>query len=121
MSKVENSSKHKIQKECAFLYFLANNPHKKQIIYFLKYLLLPQQYTVIRELAVNDLADYLPEYTSKKKRSKLKLKLKNKINKLAKGDLHPEDIHRLYEIIPVWAADAIKYHELCKETRTDTL
>lgn len=120
MPKVNNKSKRKIQKECTFLYFLAYNSHERQTIHFLKYLLLPQQYMVLRELAINDLAEYLPEYTDKKKRNQLKVKLKNPIQKLAKGQLPRENIHRLYKIIRLWASDAIQYHGLCQKTGPHT-
>lgn len=121
MPKLKTASRRKIQKECAFLFFLANNPHEKQTIHFLKYLLLPEQYTVLRELAVNDLAQNLPHYSEKKNRSKLGIKLKSPIQKLAKGDLRRENIHRLHKIIRLWASDAIQYHELCKETSVNPM
>ena len=54
------SSKDMLKKECAFLNILAHNDHKKQMQKFLQYLITPSQYTLLRELVVNELARNLP-------------------------------------------------------------
>ena len=113
MPRSKPPQKRKVKRECAFLYFIAFNPHQKQTIQFLKYLILPEQYTVLQELAVNDLAKNIPEYTQKKRKSKLKKALKLPIQRLAEGKLKKEKIHRLYPILQLWAQHALEYHELC--------
>ena len=113
MSQRRAPEKRKVQKECALLYFLAYNPHSKQSIHFLKYSLIPQQYKVLQELAVNDLAHNLPEYNQKKRKGQLHLALKIRIQRLAEGKLKREKLHHLYPIIQLWAQHALRYHDLC--------
>lgn len=107
------TSKRKVKNECGFLYFLANNHHEKQTIQFLKYLLEPAQLTVLRELAVNDLAHNLPEYTQKKRKGELHKALRSRIRKLAQGELRKDQIHQLYPILKIWAQHALRYYGLC--------
>ena len=50
-------TKNKINNESAFLYFIANNKDEKQTKQFLCYFTNSIQYTLLRELVVNDLAE----------------------------------------------------------------
>lgn len=113
MPKARRPQKRKVKRECAFLYFVAYNPHEKQSKNFLKYLLRPEQYTVLRELAVNYLANNIPNYTHKKRTAELKEHFSVHIERLAEGKLKKEKIHHLFPIIQLWAQHALKYHELC--------
>ena len=49
--------KNKIKNECAFLYYIAYNKDEKQTKEFLRYFTNSMQYTLLRELVVNDLAE----------------------------------------------------------------
>lgn len=113
MPKTVPTSKTKVKKECALLYFIAKNPHEKQTLQFLRYLLLPEQFIVLRELAINDLAHNIPEYNQKKKKGQLHGTLKSFIRKLAQGELNRNNIHRLYPILKIWALHALQYYGFC--------
>ena len=113
MPKRAPTSKKKVKNECALLYFIAKNPHEKQTLQFLRYLLLPEQLTVLRELAVNDLAQNLPAYSQKKRKAELQGTFKLRIRKLAQGQLKKDNIHHLYPILKIWAQHALQYHGIC--------
>ena len=65
-NKNKKKTKNKIKNECAFLYYIAYNKDEKQTKEFLYYFTNPMQYTLLRELVVNDLAEYIPDYNTKK-------------------------------------------------------
>ena len=50
---------------CIFI-FLANNNCEKQTKHFLHFFINSTQYTLLRELVVNDLAENIPDYNTKK-------------------------------------------------------
>ena len=58
--------KSKIKNECTFLYYIVYNEDEKQTKEFLRYFANPMQYTLLRELVVNDLAENIPDYKMKK-------------------------------------------------------
>ena len=65
-NKKQYRTKNKIKNECTFLYFIANNKDEKQTKQVLHYFTNPIQYTLLRELVVNDLAENIPDYNLKK-------------------------------------------------------
>ena len=67
-NKKQYNTKNKIKNECAFLYFLANNNCEKQTKLFLRFFTNSTQYTLLRELVVNDLPENIPDYNMKKKK-----------------------------------------------------
>ena len=58
--------KNKIKNECAFLYYIAYNKDEKQTKEFLHYFTNSMQYTLLRELVVNDLAENISDYNMTK-------------------------------------------------------
>ena len=58
----------KLKEECGFLHFLAHSKNMAQSKKILRQLLSKHQYTVLRELVINNLAGNLPTYSSTKKR-----------------------------------------------------
>ena len=58
--------KNKIKNECTFLYYIVYNKDEKQTKEFLCYFTNSTQYTLLRELVVNDLAENIPDYNTKK-------------------------------------------------------
>ena len=58
--------KNKIKNECTFLYYIAYNKDEKQTKEFLCYFTNSMQYTLLRELVVNDLAENIPHYNTTK-------------------------------------------------------
>ena len=103
----------KLKKERAFLYFLANNPHQAQNRKFLSSLLLPSQYTVLREIAVNEIAGNIPELGKSKTKKKLKNVAKSRLTKLAKGELLKSNLHHILDLIRLLAEQTLTYHDLC--------
>ena len=103
----------KLKKETAFLYFLAHNPHHSQSKKFLSSLLLPSQYTLLREIAVNELAGNIPPIGKTKKKSRLKQAAKSRLKKLAKGELNRSNLHHLLDLIRILAEHTVTYHDLC--------
>ena len=66
-NKKQYRTKNKIKNECTFLYFIASNKDEKQTEQFLCYFTNSMQYTLLRELVINDLAENIPDYNTKKK------------------------------------------------------
>ena len=58
--------KNKIKNKCAFSYYIAYNKDKKKTKEFLCYFTNSTQYTLLRELVVNDLAENIPDYNTTK-------------------------------------------------------
>ena len=113
----KTGDKTKLKKETAFLYFLAHNPHPLQTKKFLSSLLVPSQYSVLREVAVNELAGNLPETgkSSHKKKQKKDAKTagRARLTKLAKGELVKSNLHHLADLIRILAEETLTYHDLC--------
>ena len=107
----KKTDKTKLKREKAFLHFLAVNPHDNQNRKFLSTLLLPSQYAVLREIAVNELAGNLPE-TGKSNRE-LKKTHRARLNKLAKGELKKSNLHHIFDLIRILAQSTVRYHDLC--------
>ena len=61
----------KLKEECRFLHFLTHSRNIAQSKKCLRQLLSKHQYTILRELVINDLASNLPTYRSTKKKAKL--------------------------------------------------
>ncbi len=82
----------KVNSESALLYFIAHNPHPQQTKKLLETLLLPEQYTVLREIAINDLANNLLAYGALKKKQGLRTELKACFQRLAQGVLKKRNL-----------------------------
>ena len=106
----EKNTKNKIKNECAFLYFLANNNNEKQTKQFLSYFTNSKQYTLLRELVVNDLAENIPDYNLKKIKNKLKKSMKYRIECLAHGELKKHNLHNIYPFIKILATNVLRYY-----------
>ena len=78
----------KLKEECGFLHFLTHSKNIAQSKNFLHQLLSKHQYTVLKELVINDLAGNLPTYGSTKKKAKLRKSLKKRLEHLARGQYH---------------------------------
>ena len=65
-NKKKKKIKNKIKNECTFLHYIAYNKDEKQTKEFLRYLTNSMQYTLLRELVVNDLAKNIPDYNTTK-------------------------------------------------------
>ena len=79
--------KSKIKNECTFLYYIACNKDEKQTKEFLCYFTNPMQYTLLRELVVNDLAENIPDHNMKKIKNNFKKSMKYCIKCLAHREL----------------------------------
>lgn len=112
MSTRRKKSTRKIRDERGFLFFLLHNPHPKQTRHFLTRLLRPEQYTVLRELAVNDLAHNLPSYDQQKKKRELSQKNILRIRSLAQGKLKRQHLHHLLPLLRIWARHSLAYYGL---------
>ena len=87
---------HKLKQECRFLHYLTHSKNIPQSKKFLHQLLSKHQYTVVRELVINDLAGNLPTYSSTKKKAKLRKSLKRRLEHLAKGQYHKDFLPILF-------------------------
>ena len=110
---VQNTDRNKLKKEAAFLYFLAHNSHEGQTKKFLSSLLLPSQYTVLQEIAVNEVAGNLPPIGKRKRKRALEKVAKTRLGKLAKGKLLKSNLHHLLDLLRILADHTVTYHDLC--------
>ena len=94
---------HKLKQECGFLHYLAHSKYIPQSKTFLHQLLSEHQYTILRELVVNDLAVNLPTYSSTMKKAKLRKSLKRRLEHLAKGQYHKEYLPILFPYLQLLA------------------
>lgn len=108
----KKKSTHKIQDERGFLFFLLHNPHPKQTRDFLTRLLRPEQYAVLRELAVNDLAHNLPSYDHPVKKKALIKRHLQRIRSLAQGKLKKHNLHHLLPLLQIWARHSLAHYGL---------
>ena len=97
-NKKQYKTKNKIKNESAFLYFLANNKCEKQTKHFLHYLTNSMQYTLLRELVVNNLMENIPDDNMKKIKNNLKKVMKNHIEHLAHGELKKHNLHNIIHL-----------------------
>ena len=65
-NKNKKKIKNKKKNECAFLYYIVCNKDEKQRKEFLHYFTNSMQYTLLRELVVNNLTENIPDYNTKK-------------------------------------------------------
>lgn len=103
---------HKVRDEQGFLQFLIHNPHPQQTRQFLTRLLHRDQYRVLQELAVNDLAHNIPLYDYPKKKKQLSEENRIRIKTLAQGKLKPQHLHHLLPLIQIWARHSLAYYGL---------
>ena len=94
---------YKLKEECGFLHFLTHSKNIAQSNNFLRQLLSKHQYTVLRELVINDLASNLPTYGSTKKEAKLRKSLKKRLEHLARGQYHKDYLPILFPYLQLLA------------------
>ena len=94
---------HKLKEECRFLHFLTHSKTISQSKKFLHQLLSKHQYTVLRELVINDLASNLPTNSSTKKKAKLRKSLKKRLEHLARGQYHKDYLPILFPYLQLLA------------------
>ena len=99
--------KNKIKNECAFLYYIAYNKDEKQTKEFLHYFTNSMQYTLLRELVVNDLAENIPDYNTTKIKNHFKKSMKYCIKRLAHGELKKHNLHNIYPFIEIHAKNVL--------------
>ena len=81
---------------------------------FLHQLLSKHQYTILRELVINDLAGNLPTYGRTKKKAKLRKSLKKRLEHLAKGQYHKDYLPILFPYLQLLAIHTLQFHGICK-------
>ena len=99
--KKKKKIKNKIKNECAFLYYIAYNKDEKQTKEFLCYFTNSMQYTLLRELVVNDLAENIPDYNTTKIKNNFKKSMKYHIERLAHGEFKKHNLHNIYPFIKI--------------------
>lgn len=107
----KKNTKNKLKTESALLYFLAYNPDSSQTKKFLKSALNRDQYTVLREIAVNELANNLPDYS---RGSKEKVKRENiaRLRRLAQGLLKKNNLVHIYNLLKILCTNVLHYHDI---------
>ena len=105
---------HKLKQECGFLYYLAHSKNIPQSKKFLCQLLSRHQYTVLRELVINDLAGNLPTYGSTKKKGELRKSLKRRLEHLVRGQYHKDYLPILFLYLQLLAIHTLQFHGICK-------
>lgn len=103
----------KLKQECGFIYYIAHNPHVDQSKNFLKNSIKPSQYLVLRELAVNELAQNIPLEGGKKRRVALLRQHRQRLKRLAEGKLRKRNLHHVYPLIRLLCQRVLDYHGLC--------
>ena len=104
----------KLKEECGFLHFLTHSKNIAQSKNFLCQLLSKHQYTILRELVINDLACNLPTYGSIKKKAKLRKSLKKRLEHLARGQYHKDYLPILFPYLQLLAIHTLQFHGICK-------
>ena len=112
-SKKKKKKKNKLKTESALLYFLAHNPHTSQTKKFLKSALNKEQYTVLREIAVNELANNLPDY-SKSRKEKVKKENITRLRRLAQGQLKKANLVHLYHLLKILCTNVLHHHDIIR-------
>ena len=110
--KKKKKIKNKIKNECAFLYYIAYNKDEKQTKEFLRYFTNSTQYTLLRELVVNDLAENIPDYNTTKIKNNFKKSMKYHIERLAHGELKKLNLHNIYPFIKILTKYVLQYNDL---------
>ena len=111
-NKKKKKIKNKIKNECTFLYYIAYNKDEKQTKEFLCYFTNSMQYTLLRELVVNDLAENIPDYNTTKIKNNFKKSMKYHIEHLAHGELKKHNLHNIYPFIKILAKNVLRYNDL---------
>ena len=70
------------------------------------------QYTLLRELVVNDLAENIPDYNTTKIKNNFKKSMKYCIEHLAHGELKKHNLHNIYPFIKILAKNILRYNDL---------
>ena len=109
---VENT--HKLKQECGFLHYLAHSKNIPQSKKFLHQLLSKHQYTILRELVINNLASKLPIYGCSKKKAELRKSLKRRLEHLAKGQYHKDYLPILFPYMQLLAIHTLQFHGICQ-------
>ena len=104
----------KLKGECRFLHLLTHSKTIVQSKIFLHQLLSKHQYTVLRELVINDLASNLPTYGSNKKKAKLRKSLKKRLEHMARGQYHKDYLPILFPYLQLLAIHTLQFHGICK-------
>ena len=102
----------KLKREYPFLYFLVNNENVQQTRDVLTLDATKHQYIVLRELAVNELANNIPAYTQPKRKKELKKKNLIRLKKLAQGTIKYQNLGALLPLLRLIIQDAIIHHGL---------
>ena len=67
---------------------------------------------LLRELVVNDLAENISDYNTKKKKNNFKKSMKYHIKHLAHGELKKHNLHIIYPLKKIFAKNVLQYNEL---------
>ena len=70
------------------------------------------QYTILRELVVNDLAENIPDYNTKKIKNNLKKSMKYRIKRLVHGELKKHNLHNIYLFVKILVRNVLRYNGL---------
>ena len=70
------------------------------------------QYTLLRELVVNDLAENIPDYNMKIIKNNFKKTMKYCIKCLPHGELKKHNLHNIYPFIKILTKNILWYNEL---------
>ena len=89
------------------MYFVAFNQNLAQTKKLLSLDLTRNQYTLLRELSVNEIAKNLPSYSNTKAKSELKKRHLQRLKKLARGHLKPNNLTILFPLLRLIVRDAL--------------
>ena len=104
----------KLKEERGFLHFLTHSKNIAQSKKILHQLLSKHQYTILRELVINDLASNLPTYGSTKKNAELRKSLKKRLEHLARGQYHKDYLPILFPYLQLLTFHTLRFHGICK-------
>ena len=97
-----------------FLDFLTHSKNIALSKRFLHQLLSKHQYTILRELVINNLAGNLPTYGSTKKKAKLRKSLKKRLEHLARGQYHKDYLPILFPYSQLLTIHTLQFHGICE-------
>lgn len=102
----------KLKAQYPFLYFVAHNSSVQQTKDVLILDITKEQYTLLRELAVNEIANNLPAYHTPKKKKELKSRGIIRLKRLAAGKLKQRNLGPLFPLLRIICQDVIVHHGL---------
>ena len=105
---------HASSRRSAGFYIFSHSKNVAQSKKFLHQLLSKHQYTILRELVINDLAGNLPTYSSTKKKAKLRKSLKKRLEHLARGQYHKDYLPILFPYLQLLTIHTLQFHGICK-------